>query len=119
MKKLMILLGVLCFAVTAGAQTINDVPIDSIKTEYLKIVGTSKFLNPLKVTIQIDYGQERKLVDDIRLKNEADKPVVLYGMIDALNFFAKYEWEYCDAYVVTMGQSNVYHYIMRRKKSNE
>jgi len=119
MKKLMRILFALCITVTAGAQTINDIPIDSIKGEYLEIVGTAKLLSLHKVTIQIDYGQERKFIDDIRLKDAEGKPIVLNGMIDALNFLAEYGWEYCDAYAVTISNSNVYHYVLKRKKSTE
>jgi len=115
MKKLLIILVAFWFASHVTAQTINDVPIDSIKVEYLGIVGYSKLMSLTKVSIVVDYGQKRTVMTDIRLKNEEGRPVVLNGMIDALNFFAKYGWEYCDAYVVTAGQSNVYHYIMKRK----
>jgi len=36
-------------------------------------------------------------------------------MIDALNFMSKNEYEFVQAYALTVGNQNVYHYLMKKK----
>lgn len=90
--------------------------LDSNDVIYSEIVGTSK-LGGKKVTINIDYGQYQprgrgsKLVDE-----KTGQPILFNSMIDALNYMGKFGWEFVQAYTITMGNSNVYHYLL--KKSN-
>lgn len=68
-----------------------------------------------KVTVQIDFGEERKFFADTRLKDPATgKPRVFNSMIDALNFMGNQGWEFEQAYVLTIGNQNVYHYMMKK-----
>lgn len=85
---------------------------------YCQIVGTSKLFST-KLTIVIDYGQERKWFwfrDPRTLKDENGNPIEFNSMIDALNFMGKDNWEFTQAYVVTIGSQNVYHYLLKKKK---
>lgn len=99
-----------------NAQTVNDIPINEIDVEYIQIVGTSKLLSN-KVTIQIDFGQENKYWSnkDTQVKDENGKLVVFNSMIDSLNFLSENGYEFVNAYAITLGNQNVYHYILRRK----
>jgi hypothetical protein len=38
-------------------------------------------------------------------------------MIDALNFMSKNGFEFVNAYAITMGNQNVYHYLLRNLKN--
>lgn len=97
------------------SQTINDVPMDSIDSEHLLIMGTKKFLST-KVMVTLDFGQETKLMSTKKqiVKDENGKAMTFNSMIDALNFFTKYGYEFVNAYAVTVGNSNVYHWLLRK-----
>jgi spore germination protein YaaH len=100
------------------SQTVNDIPIKEINVEYIQIVGTSKLLST-KVTIEIDFGQRNKLFNfnDTAVKDENGKLLELNSMIDALNFMNKNGYEFVQAYVLTIGSQNVYHYLMRKRQN--
>lgn len=104
----------------AYSQTINGTPLKDIDVEYIQIVGTSKLLST-KVTINLDFGQEDKFwnAKDTQLLDENGKPVILNSMIDALNFMSKNGYEFVQAYALTIGNQNIYHYLMRKKNSTE
>lgn len=101
-----------------NAQSVNGIPFSDVDVEYVRIVGTAKLLST-KVMIQIDFGQETKLfggAKQTQIRDENDKPVVFNSMIDALNFMGKNGYEFETAYTLTIGNQNVYHYLMRRKQ---
>jgi len=85
--------------------------------EYCQIVGTSKFMSK-KVTIEIDFGQETTLFDDMRLKDDKGKPKSFNSMIDALNYMGKFGWEFAQAYVISTSNQNVYHFLIKRIKKS-
>jgi hypothetical protein len=101
-------------------QTVNNVPLKDINVDYVQIVGTSKLLST-KVTIEIDFGQRNKMFNfnDTSLKDENGKLLELNSMIDALNFMCKNGYEFVQAYAITIGSQNVYHYLMRKKQEKE
>jgi hypothetical protein len=96
---------------------VNDIPIKDIDVEYVQIVGTSKLLSS-KLNIEIDFGQEDKLFKDkdTRVKSAEGKNLDFNSMIDALNFMSKNGYEFVNAYVITISNQNVYHYLLRKKK---
>lgn len=53
-----------------------------------------------KVTVEIDFGDERKFFADNRLKDPATgKPRAFNSMIDAMNYMGKQGWNFEQAYV--------------------
>ena len=120
MKKIIILSVLLTVAMlSVNAQTINDIPIQDIDVEFVQIVGTAKMMNPNKVTIAVNFGQENKVFsgkDDGIIKDETGNKVVFFTMIDALNFMSTNGYDFVDAYTVTIGQSNVYHYLLKKEE---
>ncbi len=105
------------FYFNVAAQTVNGVPLKDLKTEYIQIVGTSKLLSN-KLTIEIDFGQENKLfkTSDTQLINADGSRVLLNSMVDALNFMHSNGYEFITAYTITIGNQNVYHFLMRKRK---
>ena len=99
------------------SQTVNDVLIKDIDVQYIQIVGTSQLLSN-KVTIEIDFGQLNKVFSskDTQVKDENGKLIKFNSMIDALNFFSKNGYKFVNAYAITIGSQNVYHYMMERNK---
>lgn len=118
MRKLIIAFGLTVFvSASVLAQTINGTPIKNLDTNYIEIVGTSKLMST-KLTIEIDFGQRDKAFNfkDKVFMDAEGKNVEFNSMIDALNYFTDYGYEYLDAYAVTVGNQNVYHYLLRKKK---
>ena len=116
MKHLLITLVFFC-AFSASSQTVNDIPIKDIGVEYIEIVGTGKLFST-KLTIQIDFGQHDKLFSakDTQVKDADGKLMIFNSMVDAMNFFGGNGYVFQQAYVVTVSNQNVYHYLMRKEE---
>ena len=82
---------------------------------YCMIVGTKVPLKK-KVTVQVDFGQGINgwKPKESMLKDERGKPIKFESMIDALNYMSSQGWTFVDAYAVTAGSQNVYHWIMSK-----
>jgi hypothetical protein len=107
----MIVMGV-SFHCTAFCQA------DTVKYEYCELVGTSRPFSNGKVTIAVDFGEERSYWKDPRMKDEqTGKLKIFNSMVDALNYMGRDGWEFVQAYAVTMGQSqHVYHWLLKKRK---
>ena len=82
---------------------------------FCEIVGIGKFMSN-KVTIQIDFGEKMKFFADNRMKDSnTGNPIVFNSMVDALNYMGKKGWNFEQAYVVTIGNQNVYHWLMSKQ----
>ena len=119
MKKVQLIM-VFLFVLRASftfAQTVNGVPLEDIEVKYVRIVGTSKFLKN-EVTIEIDFGQKNKFFTskDTRLLDNNGKDIVFHSMIDALNFMDENGYMFVEAYAITIGSQNVYHYLLKKTK---
>ena len=70
-----------------------------------------------KVLVNVDFGQGINMwrPRESMLLNEKGKPINFESMIDALNFMAKKGWVFVDAYGITVGQQNVFHWIMKKE----
>lgn len=118
MKKIFISCFFVAFAGLLNAQTVNDIPLKDIDVAYVQIVGTSKLLSN-KLTIDIDFGQRNKVFSgkDTQIRDADGKRMEFNSMIDALNFMTTNNYEFVQAYTVTVSNQNVYHYLLK-KKSN-
>jgi len=106
MKKLLLLLAITVAPLTFAQETPKYV--------YAEIVGTSKFLSK-KVTVEIDYGQATSFWQSNRMKNSDGSNREFNSMVDAMNYMGALGWDFEQAYVVTIGQQNVYHWLMRKE----
>ncbi len=106
MKKLLLLCTLAFISFFVKAQT-------DPQFIYCEIVGTSKMMSN-KVTIEIDYGQATSFFANNRLRGEDGKPMVFNSMVDAMNMLGNDGWEFAQAYVVTVGQQNVYHWLLKK-----
>ena len=86
--------------------------------EYCMILATEKFMSN-KLTITIDYGQERKYFTDYRYKDSEGKVKTFNSVIDVLNYQNSQGWEFVNAYVITVASQNVYHYVMKRRITSQ
>lgn len=89
---------------------------DASKVEqYCEVVATGRLLST-KVTIDIDYGEERSIWKDNRLKDENGKNKKFNTVIDAINYLGKNGWKLVNAFPVANGNSPmVYHYVFRKE----
>ena len=82
--------------------------------QYAEIVATPRLLSN-KVTIDIDYGEERSIWKDNRLKEENGRVRKFNTTIDALNYMGKSGWTLVNAFPVLVGtNSQVYHYVFKK-----
>lgn len=113
-KTMLLLITFIILTSITFSQTVNDVPIADIDAEYIRIVGSGKIFSS-KVNVQLEFGQHDKLFsDNTTVRDENDKPVEFNSMVDALNFMDENGYEFLTAYAITMGNRNVYHYLMRK-----
>ena len=108
MKYILIIVSSLfLFALSASAQS----------KVYCELLGTQKFLST-KVTVSVDFGQERKFFGDNRMVDANGKVQEFNSMVDAMNYMGTLGWEFEQAYVVTVGSgagaSNVYHWLLSK-----
>ena len=88
---------------------------------YAELLGFQKGLFSKKVKVNVDFGQEVGFwkAGDMRLVSEDGKDLVFNSMVDAMNFMGKCGWKFMQAYVVTEGTQNVYHWLLAKEVSNE
>ncbi|MER3472191.1 MAG: hypothetical protein C4330_12970, partial [Chitinophagaceae bacterium] len=69
-----------------------------------------------KVTIDIDYGEERSIWKDYRIKTDEGKLKKFNTVVDALNYMGKEGWSLVNAFPYTSGSGNteVYHYVFKK-----
>jgi hypothetical protein len=80
---------------------------------YALVMATSKFLSK-KVTISVDYGERSTFFENDTERDENGKPIVFNTVVDALNYMKKNRCSFLDAYAITVGNQNVYHYLFEK-----
>lgn len=113
MKKALLLLAFVATMMAASAQRPHKV--------YAELLGTTNLLQT-KVTISIDFGQEISFWQQHAQKQLVDqngKEMKFNSMVDAMNYMGTLGWEFEQAYVVTVGQQNVYHWLMSKLVDEE
>lgn len=111
MKKLIVLALVVLFSHNLFAQENTDSK-NGDSYIYCEILGTQKFLSN-KVTVNVDFGQNTRFGEDTRLRDETGKVIVFNSMVDAMNWMGGQGWEFVQAYVVTVQNQNVYHWLLK------
>jgi hypothetical protein len=109
MKKLLIISIVLLNSIVSNAQT------DTNKVEqYCQIIARPRLLSN-KVTIDIDYGDEKSFLRDNRLKTGDGKLKKFNTIIDAMNYMGREGWIFINAYPVRMGDTEIYHFAFKKQ----
>jgi hypothetical protein len=111
MKKVLVIGIFLISALISNAQT------DTSKVEqYCQVIATPRLLSN-KVTIDIDFGEEKNFWRDTRLKTDAGKLKKFNTVIDALNYMGSEGWIFINAYPVRMGETEIYHFAFKKQFS--
>ncbi len=111
MKKLFVILVVTALSLSSNAQ-------DTIKVkrteQYAEMIAAEKIFST-KVTITIDYGQEKSLWKDNRIKAEDGRAATFNSVIDAMNYMNGLGWDFINAFPVSNGNGSVYHFFFKRR----
>ena len=82
--------------------------------QYCEVVATGRLLSN-KVTIDIDYGEQRSMWKDHRLKSEDGKLKKFNSVIDAINYLGKEGWKLVNAFPVSsVNGPMIYHYVFKK-----
>lgn len=118
MKKIILSFALAFIAFAGHSQTVNGVAISDIDSDYLELVGRVR--GTTKVSVEVDFGQGKKWSSNLTttnvIKDENGKVIVFNSIIDALNFFSFFRYEFVNAFAVQVGITPEvqYHYILRR-----
>lgn len=108
MKKFMLLV-LLTGSLPAFAQ-------DSTKVEqYCRLIAFNRLLSN-KVSIDVDFGDERKLFTDNRMRDEETGRLKKFNtIVDALNYLGSQGWTLVNAFPAPDGTNNsTYHYYFKK-----
>ena len=109
MKKVFVVSIVLLCSIVSAAQT------DTCKVEqYCQLIATQKILSN-KVSIDIDFGEEKSFWRDTRLKTDDGKIKKFNTIIDAMNYMGKYGWIFISAYPVHTGDTERFHFAFKKQ----
>jgi hypothetical protein len=87
---------------------------DSSKIEqYCQVVATPRLLSN-KVTIDIDFGDEKSYWRDTRLKTLEGKVQKFNTIIDVLNFMGREGWVFINAYPVHQANTEIFHFAFKK-----
>jgi hypothetical protein len=108
MKKILFIAFFLISTLVSNAQT------DSSQVEqYCQVIVTPRLLSN-KVTIDIDYGEEKSYWNDTRLRTDAGRLKKFNTVIDALNYMGREGWVFINAYPVRMAETEIYHFAFKK-----
>lgn len=101
----------LCISLSVFSQDTSGVE------QYCEVVANARLLSN-KVTIEINYGEERNFWKDHRIKDEEGKFKKFNSVIDALNYLGKLGWKLVNAFPISDGSGpKVYHYVFKKEFS--
>lgn len=104
---------IIVISVFASLTSYSQADITNVE-QYAEVVATPRLLSN-KVTIAIDYGEERSIWKDNRLKEEDGGLKKFNTVIDALNYMGKDGWQLVNAFPINVGtNSQVYHYVFKK-----
>jgi len=108
MKKVILFIAIAFTSFTSFSQG------DTTKIEqYCEVVATPRLLSN-KVTLEINYGEERSIWKDNRLKSDEGKLKKFNSVIDGLNYMGKDGWIFVNAFPLLSGTTQIYHYVFKK-----
>jgi len=105
---------ILAIGIFVLSTLISNAQSDTSKVEqYCQVIATPRLLSS-KVTIDIDFGEEKSFWRDTRLKTDGGKLRKFNTVIDAINYMGSEGWIFINAYPVRMGQTEIYHFAFKK-----
>lgn len=88
---------------------------DTTKIEqYCQVIASPRLFSN-KVTIDIDFGDEKPYWTDTRLRSYDGRLKKFNTIIDAMNFMGKEGWVFINAYPVTTDKTTIYHFAFKKE----
>lgn len=86
--------------------------------QYCQLLAWGKLFSN-KVSVTVDFGQQRAFFSskNTMILNDEDKPRKFNSVMDALNYMGMRGWILVNAFPMTIGDRNVYHYVMKKTAS--
>ncbi|MGM9815685.1 MAG: hypothetical protein ACI304_01330 [Lepagella sp.] len=122
MKKLLLLLLFVICTCMLGSYAQDDVistisvpnQEDGTNRVYAELVGTStNILGANKnVKVALDLGQYQSAFKSYYIQDENNKDIKFNSMVGAMNYMGERGWKFIQAYVISHGNQNVYHWLM-------
>jgi hypothetical protein len=102
------------------AGSLNAFAQDSTKVEqYCRLIAENRILSS-KVNIDVDFGNERRLLADNRLRDEETGKLKKFNtVVDALNYMGSQGWVLVNAFPVLEGSSTTLHYYFKKSFRKE
>lgn len=87
---------------------------ESVQRVYAELLGTgTNFLNLNKnVKVSVDLGQFQSATKAYTLLDENGKDIKFNSMVAAMNYMGERGWKFIQAYVVTVSNQNVLHWLL-------
>lgn len=97
----------LSISITASAE-------ETTQRVYAELLGTgTNFLNLNKnVKVSVDLGQFQSATKAYTLLDENGKDIKFNSMVAAMNYMGERGWKFIQAYVVTVSNQNVLHWLL-------
>lgn len=111
MKKILVIMLVAIvafgFSTTVSAE-------EQIQRVYAELLGTgTNFLNLNKnVKVSVDLGQFQSATKAYTLLDDNGKDIKFNSMVAAMNYMGERGWKFIQAYVVTVSNQNVLHWLL-------
>lgn len=117
MKKLLVIM--LVAVMTVGISTKASAE-ETTQRVYAELLGTgTNFLNLNKnVKVTVDLGQFQSATKAYTLLDENGKDIKFNSMVDAMNYTGERGWKFIQAYVVTVSNQNVLHWLLYKDITN-
>jgi hypothetical protein len=105
---------ILAIGILLISTLISNAQSDTSKVEqYCQVIATPRLLSN-KVTIDIDYGDEKSFWHDTRFKTDAGRLKKFNTVVDAINYMGREGWIFINAYPVRMGQTEIFHFAFKK-----
>jgi hypothetical protein len=96
---------------------IANAQYDTTKVEqYCQVIATPRLFSN-KVTIDINFGEEKNFWHDNRLKTYDGKFKKFNTVVDALNYMGQDGWIFINAYPVRIAETTIYHFAFKKQFS--
>lgn len=98
------------------ALSLNGFSQDTSKVEqYCLAVATGKIFST-KVSLTLDFGEDRNYWKDQRLKDEEGKAKNFNSSVDGLNYLGKMGWKIVNAFSVSLSNGgSLFYYIFKKE----
>lgn len=111
MKKILVIMLVAIVAFGFDTTASAEEPTQRV---YAELLGSgTNFLNLNKnVKVSVDLGQFQSATEAYTLLDENGKDIKFNSMVAAMNYMGERGWKFIQAYVVTVSNQNVLHWLL-------